>query len=54
MSGCEVTKFGPECHWRCFLEIAKSWNINILLERGNPYDYNSATYVQIHGILREI
>ena len=54
MSWCEVTKFGQECHWRCFLEIAKGWNIDIPLERGNPYDSNGATYVQIHGILREI
>ncbi len=29
MSWCEVTKFGPECHQRCFLEISKSWNVNI-------------------------
>ena len=49
-SWCEVTK----CHWRCFLEIGKSWNINIPLERGNPYNSNGATYVWIRGILREI
>ncbi len=54
MSWCEVTKFGLECHWRCFLEIAKSWNIDIPLERGNPYYSNGATYVWICGILREI
>ncbi len=54
MSWCEVTKFGLECHWRCFLEIAKSWNVDIPLERGNPYDSNGATYVRIRGILREI
>jgi len=54
MSWCEVTKFGLECHWRCFLEIAKGWNVDIPLERGNPYDSNGATYVRIRGILREI
>jgi len=54
MSWCEVTKFGPECHQRCFLEIAKSWDVNIPLVRGNPYDSNGATYVWICGILREI
>ena len=47
-------QFGLECHWRCFLEIDKSWNVDIPLERGNQYDSNGATYVQIRGILREI
>ena len=37
-----------------FLEIAKNWNVNIQLERGNLYNSNGATYVQICGILREI
>ncbi len=53
MSWCEVTKFGPE-YRRCFLEISKSWNVDVPLERGNPYDSNGATYVWICGILREI